>query len=425
MHTFQFGMRYGLVLSALFCASAFWGCGDNGASSSEGSGGSGASGTTSSSSGSGSTSTSGSASGGMGGSGSGSGGAAPCTAKTLAEAVRITSVSIPGASGSLAITAQQGSGSVVAWSASDGQIHITPLDANDQRAGEDLAVEGTKVFGVAATAADIALLVSRQPDYMTFVKVDIKGAVLATANLVGGGNHNTVGVEWFGEFAQTGRLVAQADGSYAAYHALHRRWPDMIGHQGDTLRLLDANGGAIGGGWGWGCSHSMDQRLAVGPTKNLVPICIADCYPGKGIYYNHDQAKITDDPGANCAGGYSTKLGGLAASDNGFYLVYQDASGGAHLGSYDMGGQMLSDRTLTVSGDSRLGHYGMGMLLVANGQGGTQLQVLDGMGQETGETATVSAGLPDADIESRDDGEVAWARVGGANLEVVRVRVCQ
>jgi hypothetical protein len=101
-------------------------------------------------------------------------------------------------------------------------------------------VDGSQVFGVVAGAGDVALLVSRPPDFMTFIRVDMKGAELAKADLVGGGDHNVVGVEWFGEFANTGRLVGQKDGTYAAYHALHRRWPDMIGHQGDTLRLLDA-----------------------------------------------------------------------------------------------------------------------------------------------------------------------------------------
>lgn len=413
----------GFGLVSLFLAALGPGCGDNAGTGSSGAGGSGG-GASSSSSSTSSTSSSGSTSSGMGTGGGGTGGAAPCKADTLADAVRVTSVPVMGASGQQAVTAQSGSGSVVAWSSSDGKIHVTPLDANDQRAGGDLLVDGTKVFGAAASGTDIALLVSRPPDYMTFIKLDMQGNTLATANLVGGGDHMVIGTEWFGEFATTGRLVGRGDGTYAAYHALHRRWPDNIGHQGDTLRLLDASGGAMGGGWSWGCSHSMDQRLASGPN-GLVPICIADCYPGKGIYFNHNKTKITDDPGANCAGGYSTKLGGLVANAAGFFLVYQDAQGGAHLGSYDQGGQMVSDRTLSSGGDSRLGSYGAGMLIGYVGMGGTVLQELDTMGQETGSPATIAAGLPAQDFESRTDGEVAWASAKGNALEVVRVRVCQ
>jgi hypothetical protein len=328
-----------------------------------------------------------------------------------------------GAALARAITAQAGAGSVVAWPGQDGKIHVTPLDAQDQRAGDDIWVDGSQVFGVAATGSDVALLVSRPPDYMTFVRVDMKGAELAKADLVGGGDHAEIGVEWFGEFAQTGRLVAQKDGTYAAYHALHRRWQDGIGHQGDTLRLLDAAGNAQGG-WGWGCSHSLDQRIVSGPS-GLVPICISDCYPGKGIYFNHQTAQITADPNANCAGGYSTKLGGLVGTDAGFFLVYQDAQGGAHLGAFATSGQPTSDRALAVDGTSRLARYGSGMLLGSSSGVGAALQELDAAGNDVGAAATIAAPLPDQDFESRTDGEVAWAAVTGSELSVVRVRVCQ
>lgn len=392
------------------------GCGDEGS----GSGGDSSGGATSE--GTGSVTGGGPNAGGAPGVGAGSsGGAPPCTADSLEEATRITSVTISGASGSRAITAQAGSASVVAWAGVDGNVHVTTLDAVDQRVGEDRVVPGTQVFGVAATANDVALLVTRAPDYMTFIRLDATGTVLSETNLVGGGDHQVEGVEWFGEFAQTGRLARLADGGYAAYHALHRRWPDGIGHQGDTLRLFDASGAPTGGGWGWGCSHSMDQRLTAGPS-GLVPICISDCYPGKGVYFNHNAAMITDDPAANCAGGYTTTLGGLVATASGFFLVYADDSQVAHLGAFDASGAPSSDRTLSVEGSSRLAAYDGGLLL---GSGATTLQRLDANGADVGAPATIAAPLPDLDFEGRSDGEVAWASAGGTSLSVVRVRVCE
>ncbi len=353
----------------------------------------------------------------------GTGGTGPACG-SLADAVRITTVSVatPPASNRV-ITAQRGDGSIVAYAGSDGQVHVLPLDANDAAAGAELTVEGTQVFGAAATADDIALLVAREPDYLTFTRIDSAGQKLASADLVGGGDHMTVGVEWFGEFAQTGRFVAQSDGTYAAYHALHRRWPDNIGHQGDTLRLLAKDGGAQAGGWDWGCSHSMDQRLAVGPT-GLVPVCIADCYPGKGIYYRHDTAQITEDPGANCAGGFTTALGGLVAVADGFFLVFQDAQGGAHLGHHDAQGNPISTRTLAGPGTSRLALYEEGLLIGIPGNVMTGLEKLDAAGEPTGETTTVPVDLPDQDFESRTGGEVAWATVSAGALSVVRVKTC-
>jgi hypothetical protein len=337
----------------------------------------------------------------------------------------VTAVSLDvAASSGRAITAQAGSSSVVAWAGADGQVHVTPLDAVDARAGADLTVEGTQVFGVAATDGDVALLVSRSPDFMTFVRLDRSGTELGRADLVGGGDHEVEDVEWFGEFAQTGRFVALGDGTFAAYHALHRRWPDGIGHQGDTLRLLDGAGAPLGG-WGWGCSHSMDQRLATGPN-GLVPICIADCYPGKGIYFNHQSAMLTADPAANCAGGFSTRLGGLVATAGGFSLVYQDAAGAAHLGTFDPDGAPLADRALAVSGESRLAAYDGGLLLGSGGPGAASLQRLDLSGANVGAPAAPPGlSLPEQDFEGRTDGEVAWANASGDELAVVRVRICE
>ena len=387
-----------------------------------GSGGSATTTSTGSGSSSGTTST---------GTGTGTGGAPPCTATTLADSVRVTTVSIAGAAASRAVTAQAGAASFVAWAGMDGMVHATPLDAADERAGADLVVEGTQVYGAAATAGDVALLVSRAPDRMTFVHVDSGGALLGSSDLVGGGDHAVEGTEWFGEFATTGRLVATGDGTYAAYHALHRRWPDGIGHQGDTLRLLDGAGAPVGGGWDWGCSHSMDQRVSFFPGPGLVPVCIADCYPGKGIYFDHSAAELTPDPQANCAGGYSTLLGGLVATGvysgvvaPGFFLVYQDAQGGAHLARFDASGGSVSERSLTVAGSSRLARYDGGLLLGYDAGGGATVQQLDDSGDEVGSPAPVPAPLPDQDFEGRDDGEVAWATASGSTLTVVRVRAC-
>ena len=136
----------------------------------------------------------------------GGGGAPPCTAETLAEAVRVSGVTLDvQASSGRALTAQAGSSSVVAWAGADGQVHITPLDVVDARAGADLTVEGTQVFGVAATETDVAVLVSRSPDFMTFVRMDRSGAELGRADLVGGGDHLVQDVEWFGEDDQGDR----------------------------------------------------------------------------------------------------------------------------------------------------------------------------------------------------------------------------
>ncbi|NUP04816.1 MAG: hypothetical protein HOW73_02015 [Polyangiaceae bacterium] len=257
--------------SSLVLVVALLGCGDDATS---GGGGEGAGGTNAggSDSNGGAPAQGGGAIGGEGAGAGGSGGAPPCTAETLAEAVRTTSTAISGAASAKAITAESGDGSVVAWAGSDGNVHVTRLDAEDQRAGDDLLTAGSEVFGVAASDDGVALLVSRPPDYMAFVLLDDTGAEVVTTNLVGGGDHDVEGTEWFGEFARTGRLVRRADGSYAAYHALHRHWPDGVGHQGDTLRLLTAAGAPAGGGLGLGMQPqhgSTPRRRAERPRPDM------------------------------------------------------------------------------------------------------------------------------------------------------------
>ncbi|NUP04815.1 MAG: hypothetical protein HOW73_02010 [Polyangiaceae bacterium] len=103
--------------------------------------------------------------------------------------------------------------------------------------------------------------------------------------------------------------------------------------------------------------------------------------------------------------------------------MYQDANGGAHLGSFEPNGEATADRAI-ASGDARLARYGGGML-IGYDDGGTAIQRLDEAGADVGDPAAVSAALPVADFESRGDGEVAWAIANGTELSVVRVRVCE
>ncbi|MCC6646038.1 MAG: hypothetical protein IT374_10760 [Polyangiaceae bacterium] len=363
----------------------------------------------------------GSAQGGGGGKAqAGAGGAVTppaCSGASLSAATRVTPLaSSSGASGNV-VTSERPSGSAVAWSAG-GKVHLTPLDAVDARAGADVVLDGDVVYGLVASDAGAAALFSRQPDYMTFVRVDWSGKELARVDLLGGKDHAVKGNEWFYEFAKTGRLArGEADG-YVAYFALHRRWPDGIGHQGDTLRFLDADGKPKAGGWGWGCSHSMDLRLAtLGASTGT--ICISDCYPDKGIFFQHDKVKITSDPKANCAGGFTTDLGGFVATQDGYFLSYTDAAGASHLAKLGADGKVAATTDLDVP-DTRLARRGKGLLL-GRGGGAVTLQALDASGAAVAPPEAVGASLPALDFESRSDGDVAWGFASGAGVSVVRV----
>lgn len=358
----------------------------------------------------------------------GGGGAPPCSGTTLAELTSVTDIPIASASiGAKVLYAESPTGAHVAWTAADG-VHITTLDAQGAPVGSDIVVAALEPFGLVADG-DLFLLAARAPDFMTFFRLDTTGAIEASVDLVGGGDHMVEGVEWFGEFARTGRLARTGPGQFAAYFALHRRWPDMIGHQGDTLRLLDADGSPIAAGWGWGCSHSLDQLLGTNDTA-FAPICISDCYPEKGVFYNHDQTMLIDDPSANCMGGYTTLLGGIAGVEDGFWVALGkqgEAGYEMQLSKLDTSGAVAATVPLgaSASGARRLASYDGGLLLGASEGGATTLQRYDLAGAAVGQPETVAASLPLQDITSLSNGEVAWAWTEGSTLEVARVRVCE
>ena len=372
------------------------------------------------------TSTTGTASGPTSTTTSGAGGEAPCSGTTLAELTEVSTVPIASApSGAKAIYAESPTGAHVAWAAADG-VHITTLDGQGAQIGSDIVVPALEPFGL-VDDGDLFLLASRSPDFMTFFRIDPTGAVEAQVDLVGGGDHMVEGVEWFGEFARTGRLARNAAGQYAAYFALHRRWPDGIGHQGDTLRLLDADGNAVGSGWGWGCSHSMDQLLGVSGAM-LAPICISDCYPEKGVFFNHDQTMLIDDPTANCAGGYTTVLGGIAGVQDGVWVLFGKQGAGGYdmqLSKLDTSGAIAASVPIgsSAGGGLRLATYDGGLLVGAS-ESGTTLQRYDLAGAPNGSAETIAASLPTQDMTSLSNGEVAWAWTEGASLQVARVDIC-
>ncbi|NUO48908.1 MAG: hypothetical protein HOV80_08640 [Polyangiaceae bacterium] len=373
------------------------------------------------------TSTNGTASGPTSTTTSGAGGEAPCTGTTLAELTEVSTVTIASAASSAkALYAESPTGAYVAWAAADG-VHITTLDSQGAPVGSDIVVAALEPFGLVADG-DLFLLASRSPDFMTFFRIDPTGTVEVSVDLVGGGDHMVEGVEWFGEFARTGRLVLMPSGQLAAYFALHRRWPDGIGHQGDTLRLLDADGNPSGGGWGWGCSHSMDQLLGTSGAM-LAPICISDCYPQKGVFFNHDQTMLIDDPTANCAGGFTTILGGIAGVADGIWVAFGKQGAGGYdmqLSKLDMGGAVAASVPLGTSsgGARRLAAYDGGLLLGASENGMTTLQRYDLAGTAVGQPETIAASLPSQDMTSLSNGEAAWAWTEGTSLKVAHVQVC-
>lgn len=119
------------------------------------------------------------------------------------------------------------------------------------------------------------------------------------------------------------------DGKYGAYYHVH----SDSGHEGDTLKYVDAESGAESTEWGWGCSHSMSELLRYNTSLNsFLPACVTDCFPGTppsdlvggsigGVYLNHNETKVLDVD-AGCNGSVAGELGGAAPSSDGWKLVF-------------------------------------------------------------------------------------------------------
>jgi hypothetical protein len=116
--------------------------------------------------------------------------------------------------------------------------------------------------------------------------------------------------------------LAYGAGYYCAYWAVHGISGGYAGHEGDQLTCTDDSGVIQGGGWNWGCSHSMAELVGYHANDNAFnAFCSTDCYPSPpGLKMDHGTA-IYDGDG-NCLGSGSVQLGQMAAAETGWKVVF-------------------------------------------------------------------------------------------------------
>jgi hypothetical protein len=222
--------------------------------------------------------------------------------------------------GAVSVTPTEVGGVLVGRSTNNGLV-VTWLDASGSRVTPDTAIPGDVIWGIADAGNRWGVLVQIGDDVLDLVTLKAGGGALVQTRVTGGVPHDTTGNTWFGSMIQDGDLIWTGT-KFAAYYTVQRLWPDGIAHYGDQLRLYDGMGSQIQELWDWGCSHSMELRLAHN-GDNLGAVCASDCYPSKGIHFNHRGAKIVDDQDAsNCGGRYGTSLGGVIPHNNGFWVSF-------------------------------------------------------------------------------------------------------
>jgi len=182
---------------------------------------------------------------------------------------------------------------------------------------------GLECRGLAAAPdGHFAALLWSAADKKIYVKgFDIAGKPGFSTELTNSDNHPT-------DFGIGEARLEFGGGKYGAYYHVH----SDSGHEGDTLKFVDAAAGAETTQWSWGCSHSMSDLLTFNPTANsFLPTCVTDCYPGtgsgdfalvsKGGVYTDNKRKVLDVD-AGCNGSVAGELGGAAVASNGWKLVF-------------------------------------------------------------------------------------------------------
>lgn len=322
----------------------------------------------------------------------------------------------------------------VAWSGS-GQVHVTPVTPSLQRLGPDVTLAGESVRGfVAHDDGTLALLVVRGTG-MFLVKLRADGSVVFETAVVNDPPSETQGARWVDSWGHEGRLLFTGQ-VYVAYFGHTKHFGSVGKHQGDLLISLSATTGQPTGGpagWDWGCSHSLDVRLAW-DGASIAPVCLSDCYRAKAVMLG-DSDILQDEPSGNCAGSSLGELGGLASlPGGGFGVTFATHEGRASrdVGFIALDAQQRKSPVVwltTGAGDESAPHlarYGASQLLASWREGAdSKLAVLSAAGAVMEGPVTAAVGVADRDDFARwPGGDVGWAEGAGGSLRVSRVRAC-
>ncbi len=211
----------------------------------------------------------------------------------------------------------------LAWAAEGGQVHVTPLRGL-RRAGDDVQIEGDAPVGLAMREDGGFGVAVIQGEQVALAAYDGDGSHRWDRTLVGDNTHTQAGDKWVDSWGHEGRMVWTGS-HYALYMGHTQEFGAQGKHQGDLLWLFDRQGNPVDGrqaeqpSWDWGCSHSLDLRLAYSEEADAVgPVCLSDAYPRKAIMYSHRVTEVWPEPSGDGSGGSDGRLGGLTPNATGF-----------------------------------------------------------------------------------------------------------
>jgi len=317
--------------------------------------------------------------------------------------------------------------SMIGWVDTVGNIHVTPLNYSDERKGADLIIGTGRFYDLVAHDDGFAVLVMEE-NRMYIEHYMNGGSRLFRTELTDADDRVD---DWHcGKLAYDGK-------HYTAYFAIHGTAGWTEGHEGDKLKYVDDLGNIQPGGWEWGCSHSMDVRLFSNGTLDM-PLCISDCYPGKGVYLNNQYLISAAD--GNCAGITNARFGEAVTAAGYGVLVYLSIEGRTRwdviFASFETSSpfSVKAEKALTATADHneinpKVVPFDSREILASwevSGGNGRTFQFIDAEGNALAdaELLNVHAG-PVNDMKVFPNGDIGWAWLWGTTdrLKVVRIQM--
>ncbi len=201
---------------------------------------------------------------------------------------------------------------LIGWSDNSGNGHVSIVSGSSISATHDFA--GNRVRGVVAHDDGTYVVLLKNGATLYLSKRAVNGSAIWTTNL------NTTIAEDSSSLGD--HRLTYGGGYYCAYWAVHGISGLYAGHEGDQLTFVNDSGAIQGGGWSWGCSHSMAELVGYHSISNgFTAFCSTDCYPDPpGLTMNNSTSIYEGD--GNCGGLVSVQLGQMAESEVGWKIVF-------------------------------------------------------------------------------------------------------
>jgi hypothetical protein len=320
---------------------------------------------------------------------------------------------------------------LVGWTDGSGNGHVSFITGSSIMRTDTFANLSLHGLTVHADGKYAVLLWNSSTNSMWLSKRNTNGSEIWKTNL-----NSTIAQA---DFDIGDSRLAYGNGLYAAYFTVYGVADIYKGHNGDQLSFIDDAGAKNSGGWSWGCSHSMAELVSYHPDlQKFIPICSSDCYASKGILIQ--DSKVVYQCDGDCAGMVSAQLGQVAASSNGWKLIFNAqnrplfAAKGIGLASINSSFQSsivwLTNTQGNFERDPVLAHIGSDLntdlYLVGwttTNDGRYWLGTINGsgnfiMGPEDVTSLGVKWGNRDDSMRTRQDGSVSWVQ-GDAGSNVL------